>query len=318
MGTSFLLATAVIIGAACVVVATIISSHLAPAVRLVRTTTRIARDGARTKLIYKVLTLLLQQCRVLESRLFFPELVDLVLHFAFFKTVELLGKVIGLGIHLRAKGVDLACERVLVRVEALVHRVLDRVCLLDGAKLVIEALLRDVVVDIARRVVDKALQVAAARGNLVADFTPLGLDGVDDGLFRHAELARHSRNGIVNVVDCVLERRNIAVERARQLAEGIAVALYGLHQEFAAGVAVKGGRKTHTAVVHPATTETITKETVSPEHPKQKDYPHPPTTGAAPVVLVVSPVHQCRYERRIRLACRKGAGKHGRDQRQEA
>lgn len=266
----------------------------------------------------QILALLLQQCRVLESRLFFPKLVDLVLHFAFFKTIELLCQESSLGVHLRAERIDLACKRILVRVEALVHRVLDRVCLLDSAKLVVEALLRDVVVNVARRVVDKALQVAAARRNLVADFTSLGLDGVDDGLFRHAELASHPHNGVVNVVDRVLERRDIAVERARQLAEGIAVALYGLHQKLAAGVAVKRGRKTHAAAVHPAAAETITEETVSSEHPKQKDYPHPPTTGAAPVVLVVTSVHQCRYERRVRLACRKGAGKHGRNQRQEA
>ena len=61
--------------------------------------------------------------------------------------------------------------------------------------------------------------------------------------------------------------------------------------EKAAGVAVKRSRKAHAAAVHPATAETITKETVSSEHPKQKDYPHPPTTGASPVVLVVTSVH---------------------------
>ena len=116
-----------------------------------------------------------------------------------------MGKVIGLGVHLRTERVDLACKRILIRVEALVHRVLDRVCLLNRAELVVKALLRDVVVDIARRVVDKALQIAAAGRDLVADFTSLGLDGIDDGLFRHAELASHSRNGVVNVVDRVLE-----------------------------------------------------------------------------------------------------------------
>ena len=178
---------------------------MAPTVSLIRTATRISRNRTGSQLANQILALLLQQCRVLESRLFFPKLVDLILHFAFFKTVELLGKVIGLGVHLSAERVDLACKRILVGVEALVHRTLERIGLLDSAKLVVEALLRDVVVDVARRVVDKALQVAAARRNLVADFTSLGLDGVDDGLFRHAELASHSRNGVVNVVDRVLE-----------------------------------------------------------------------------------------------------------------
>ena len=188
--------------------------------------------------------------------------VELVLHFAHLELAELVVDDLRLGVDLRAEDVEL---RVGVARQG--------VGLIERCQLAFVAL-----------PLDGRADVAAAGCHLRKDLRVPGLNGVDDLLRRETRLCLNVAERRLNLLYGTAQRRG-------ELRDGRAVALDGVHQQLAPGVAVQLGRKVRKASAAAEAAPAV----AAPDGPEQ-DHPHPLPAVAVAIAVAVVAVHQGGHE----------------------
>ena len=204
----------------------------------------------------------------LEVRVLFAKRINLVQQVLILHSVELGKDSLCVGVRTIAKRQRIA-----------VHGVHQRVGLLAIAKLVLITHLHNALLGLAAAIADLLAHIPTA-----------------------------AFNGSANVAKLSLHLVNAEAQRLAQLTDSIAVALDGLHQQFATGIAIQFGWQTATKAITKTTkTAVATKST----HHKDEENPDPPTACAAPCVLIVLTVHQGSSQIRIHLITVHKTGNHG-------